>query len=227
MAEPYLLHPVDAPYSDRFGWREAIPGVVGKQLHNGDDYKALHGTPIYAAAPGVVVRKWWDTFANGAPAGGNMVRLSHGYVDGDLIETEYAHMADPSNKEVGDWCTNDSVVGIVGSTGAATAQHLHFSMLRNGEYVDPSPYMHDRNTDENGDIDMPLTDAEIERIAQRSAQLVLNTKVQRTGIDHEGKPRTGTQTVASMVGAYENQFGITRRLVEAIDRGVKTLLKRG
>lgn len=141
---PYLVWPVKAEFSDRFGPRGSVPGLGDLGFHNGDDLKAAAGTVIKAAAPGTVSKVWYDRFANGKPAGGNMVQIDHGYVGDNRVHTEYAHMQDPSNKSVGDYCTLESTMGLVGASGAATAAHLHFSVLINGEYVNPALYTHAR-----------------------------------------------------------------------------------
>lgn len=68
-----------------------------------------------------------------------------------------------------------------------------------------------------------VTPQDIEKIAQRTAQLVLNTGVKRTGTDKDGKPRTGKATLADMLSSWENQTGITRRIVESTNALVKKL----
>lgn len=137
---PYFQMPVKGRLTDPFGWRGEIPGVVGAQLHSGRDIAADAGTPIYAAAPGTVSRVWWDTFANGAGAGGWMVEIDHG----DGIATRYAHMKERSWRKPGERVVLESVIGHVGSTGAATGPHLHFEVLINGQFVDPDLYLHPR-----------------------------------------------------------------------------------
>ncbi|KUF05526.1 M23 family metallopeptidase [Leucobacter sp. G161] len=128
-----LSHPIPgAPLSDAFGWRDAIPGVIGAGLHNGQDYKADAGTLIRAAHGGTVVYNGWD------PTGGGwMVRIA-----GDGSATLYLHMREQSPLvQVGQYVGVGVGVGYVGSSGASTGPHLHFMLEEDGAYVDPVPYI--------------------------------------------------------------------------------------
>ncbi|UOQ58087.1 M23 family metallopeptidase [Leucobacter allii] len=143
----YLQMPVEGVLTDAFGWRDPVYNaagqlVVGEQLHSGRDIAAPEGTPIYAAAPGTVSRIWWDAFASGAGAGGWMIELDHG----SGISTRYAHKQARSWRSLGEYVTTESVVGHVGSTGAATGAHLHFEVLIGGQFVDPDLHLHPRAT---------------------------------------------------------------------------------
>lgn len=132
-----LTHPLPGGRAtDTFGWRPAIPGVVGPQLHTGQDYAAPMGTPILAAQDGQVRAVWFDRFANGAPAGGNMIRIADA-----RVETRYAHMDAPSPLTPGQWVRAGDTVGYVGTSGASTGSHLHFEALVNGQFVNPVPYI--------------------------------------------------------------------------------------
>lgn len=139
--------PCAGEYGDTFGYRDPITGVVTNTNHTGQDIKAPSGTPVYAAANGTVKRVWWDTFANGVAAGGWMICIDHG----DGWETRYAHLREQPTLQPGRWVTTDTVIGIVGATGAATGPHLHFENLRNGVFLDPLDYI-----GQNGDEDMIL-----------------------------------------------------------------------
>lgn len=131
-----LVHPCpDGRPTDPFGWRAAIPGVVGPQLHTGQDYAADAGTPIYAAHAGRVNRLWWDAFTNGAGAGGNMLQ-----VGAAQCSTRYAHLSRYAVK-LGDEVRAGQLIGYVGATGAATGPHLHFELLIGGQFVNPTPYL--------------------------------------------------------------------------------------
>lgn len=96
--------------------------------HNGVDYAAPTGTPVWAAADGVV------TFVGPRGPNGNLVSLRHdnGY------ETHYAHLSRfapglERNKRV----AQREIIGYVGSTGRSTGPHLHFGLKRAGRFVDP------------------------------------------------------------------------------------------
>ncbi|MFD5599912.1 M23 family metallopeptidase [Leucobacter sp. NPDC058333] len=135
-----LINPVaGGKLTDAFGMRGAIAGVVSAGDHTGRDIAAPAGTPIKAAQSGVVIRKWWDTFAStGAGAGGNMVAIR----GDDGTETRYAHMLAESPLRVGERVTAGITdIGQVGSTGAATGPHLHFEVLVGGRYVNPDTYL--------------------------------------------------------------------------------------
>lgn len=131
-----ISHPLAKGHpTDRFGWRAGIPGVVAPQFHTGQDWAAPTGAPIRAAHPGRITRRWWDTFANGQPAGGNMLELTSG-----KYATRYAHLSRYA-VNVGDTVHAGDVIGYVGDSGAATGPHLHFELLLPGGFVDPMPYL--------------------------------------------------------------------------------------
>lgn len=123
-------------FTDPYGPRGVVPGLGDLGFHTGLDKAAAAGTPIYAAHSGRVSRKWWDAFANGAGAGGNMVAIA----GDDGYETRYAHMQSQSPLSVGDRVVGgQTVIGYVGRSGAATGNHLHFEALKAGKFVDPKP----------------------------------------------------------------------------------------
>lgn len=112
-----------------FGWR--IDPFTGRTaLHTGLDYQADTGTPILAAAGGVVVT------AEAHPAYGNMVEIDHG---NNLI-TRYAHASRFAVKK-GDLVKRGQRVADVGSTGRSTGPHLHFEVLVQGVPQDPRKFL--------------------------------------------------------------------------------------
>lgn len=132
-----LTHPCPkGRYTDTFGWRSAIPGVVPASQHTGQDIAAPSGTPIFAAHDGRVSLAWYDRFKNGQPAGGNMIELEsgHGWA------TRYAHMQRYVVR-AGQRVKAGQIIGYVGSTGAATGPHLHFELILAGTFIDPLPYL--------------------------------------------------------------------------------------
>ncbi|GAB2558847.1 M23 family metallopeptidase [Leucobacter ruminantium] len=132
-----LVHPCPTgKRTDAFGWRAAIPGVVGPQLHTGQDWAAPAGTPVYAAHAGRVNKVWWDTMRDGSPAGGNMLQIGAAN-----LSTRYAHLSSYAVR-LGDEVRAGQVIGYVGRTGAATGDHLHFELLLpGGQFVNPVPYL--------------------------------------------------------------------------------------
>jgi len=112
-----------------FGWR--IDPITGTSaLHTGLDYPAEPGTPIFAAAGGVVVVQEFN-----APYG-NMIEIDHG---NDLI-TRYAH-ASRVFVNRGDLIRVGQKIAEVGSTGRSTGPHLHFEVLVQGIPQDPMKFL--------------------------------------------------------------------------------------
>lgn len=118
-----------APLGSPFGWR--IDPFTGRSaLHTGLDFQADTGTPIVAAAGGVVVTQEYHA------AYGNMVEIDHG---NDLI-TRYAHAAQVFVKK-GDLVKRGQKIASVGTTGRSTGPHLHFEVLVQGVFQDPQPFL--------------------------------------------------------------------------------------
>jgi murein DD-endopeptidase MepM/ murein hydrolase activator NlpD len=129
-----LLIPTQHPVSlgnlgSPFGWRiDPING--GSALHTGLDFQASTGTPIVAAAGGVIVTQEYH------PAYGNMIEIDHG---NDLI-TRYAHASQVFVKK-GDLIKRGKKIAEVGTTGRSTGPHLHFEVLVQGVPQDPQKFL--------------------------------------------------------------------------------------
>lgn len=112
-----------------FGWR--IDPFNGRSaLHMGLDFQASSGTPIVAAAGGVVVTQEFH------PAYGNMIEIDHG---NDLI-TRYAH-ASLVHVKKGDLIKRGQKIADVGTSGRSTGPHLHFEVLVQGIPQDPQKFL--------------------------------------------------------------------------------------
>ena len=112
-----------------FGWR--IDPVNGRSaLHTGLDFPAEYGTPVLAAAGGVVVTEEYH------PSYGKMLEVDHG---NDLI-TRYAHASKVLVKK-GDLIKRGQKIAEVGSTGRSTGAHLHFEVLVQGVFQDPQKFL--------------------------------------------------------------------------------------
>jgi murein DD-endopeptidase MepM/ murein hydrolase activator NlpD len=112
-----------------FGFR--IDPITGRSAwHTGLDFQAEPGTPILAAAGGVVVVQEYH------PAYGNMVEIDHG---NNLI-TRYAHASATFVKK-GDLVKRGQKIAAVGSTGRSTGPHLHFEVLADGQPQDPQKFL--------------------------------------------------------------------------------------
>ena len=71
-----------------------------------------------------------------ASVNGNYVTIQHS----DGTSTLYAHMSSRA-VSVGDYVSQGSVIGYVGTTGLSTGPHLHFGVIKNGSYVNPTGYV--------------------------------------------------------------------------------------
>ncbi len=115
--------------SSSYGWR-IDPFTGYKAFHEGLDFPASSGTPIRAAADGIV------SFAEHTPDYGNIVKIEHG----SGLETRYAH-ASKLLVHVGERVVKGQEVAEVGSTGRSTGPHLHYEIRLNGESLDPRKYL--------------------------------------------------------------------------------------
>ena len=124
--------PVNVAYnSSSYGWR-IDPFTGGKAFHEGLDFPANIGTPIHAAADGIV------SFADHTPDYGNIVKIEHG----SGLETRYAH-ASKLLVHAGERVAKGQIVAEVGSTGRSTGPHLHYEIRLNGDSLDPRKYLAD------------------------------------------------------------------------------------
>lgn len=101
--------------------------------HTGIDFSCPRGTQIVASGQGVVCK------INGNGRGyGKHVLIDHGYG----YKTLYAHMSE-IDVHVGQKVERGTPIGKVGSTGTATAPHLHYEVHKNGEPINPIDYVLD------------------------------------------------------------------------------------
>lgn len=112
-----------------FGTRKhPILGI--ERFHNGIDIGAKSGAPILAAYNGTVVS------ASYTSAMGNYIMIDHG----DGLYTIYMHCSALYVSQ-GQYVSRGDTIAAVGSTGLSTGPHLHFTVRRNGEYVNPLDYV--------------------------------------------------------------------------------------
>ena len=123
--------PYDAYYRNTggFGWRTWTNGRQ-TDYHRGVDFAAYYGTDIIACNSGVVIR---SDYSNSF---GNVVIIDHG---GGICSL-YAH-ASSRLVSKNDIVKKGDVIAKVGSTGDSTGNHLHFAILKDGEYVNPMNYI--------------------------------------------------------------------------------------
>ena len=109
-----------------FGYR-TDPFTKARKMHEGMDFTAPTGTPIYATGDGVVKRA--DNTASGY---GNHIVIQHGYG----YETLYGHLS-KYNCRAGQRVKRGDIIGYVGSTGRSEAPHLHYEVHKEGKVVNP------------------------------------------------------------------------------------------
>jgi murein DD-endopeptidase MepM/ murein hydrolase activator NlpD len=124
------MMPVKASYNPSGFGRRIDPFNGQWAMHEGIDFIADYGSPIVAAASGVVV------FAGFHPQYGYMVDLDHG---NDLV-TRYAHTSKILVRE-GDLVQRGRKIGEVGSTGRSTGPHLHFEVRFRGAAQNPAKFL--------------------------------------------------------------------------------------
>ena len=115
--------------SSKFDLKRFHPVLHRVKAHLGVDYAAPIGTPVWAPSSGKVVE------AAMKPGSGNTIVLSHP----SGLQTKYYHLSRfAKGLKVGKAVAQKEVIGFVGTTGLSTGPHLHFSVVRNGQFIDPS-----------------------------------------------------------------------------------------
>lgn len=109
----YRLHPIYKTY----------------KMHEGIDFTAPTGTPIYATGNGRVITAGPDR------GYGNCVVISHGFG----YQTLYGHMYRIKTR-VGQQVKRGELIGYVGNTGLSSGSHLHYEVIRNGKKINPINY---------------------------------------------------------------------------------------
>jgi murein DD-endopeptidase MepM/ murein hydrolase activator NlpD len=112
--------------SSRFSRARMHPILKTVRPHLGVDYAAPTGTPVNAAADGVVTLAGWHG------GYGRAVRIRHA----NGFETLYGHLSRIAVRQ-GQRVAQGTPIGAVGSTGLASGPHLDYRMTRNGEFVNP------------------------------------------------------------------------------------------
>ena len=124
------MMPVAAPYNASGFGRRIDPFTGQWAMHEGIDYLAEPGSPVVAAAGGVV------QFAAFHPQYGFMIDIDHG---NDLV-TRYAHLSKLFVKE-GDVVLRGRRIALSGSTGRSTGPHLHFEVRYRGAAQNPARFL--------------------------------------------------------------------------------------
>ena len=100
-------------------------------MHGGIDLAGPIGTPVYATADGIVGRSEWNSGGYG-----NLVEIDHG----QGIQTRYGHLS-RLIAQPGQRVRRGDLIGLMGSTGRSTGNHLHYEVRIDGRAVNPVPFM--------------------------------------------------------------------------------------
>lgn len=126
---PTTLPVKNAVFGSGFGYRND-PFAGLRSRHDGLDFSAPTGTPVVAAADGVVLTASWH------PEFGNMIDIDHG----DGLQSRYAHLSqlDVAESKI---VRRGEKIGEVGSTGRSTGPHLHFEVRMFGVPQNPAAFL--------------------------------------------------------------------------------------
>lgn len=120
-----------------FGYRKD-PFTRKASLHEGIDFGADSGSPVYATADGVVTHVGYD--------GGHGYNVIIKHASG--VSTRYSHLKKYLVKD-GQKVEQGETIGQVGSTGRSTGPHLHYEIIKSGDSIDPMPYLETAGGDDN------------------------------------------------------------------------------
>ena len=127
MRKAFLRAPLNFSYiSSNFNPKRYHPILKRVKAHNGIDYKAPRGTPVFTAGDGKVIRSAYSKY------NGHHVFVQHA----NSIVTKYLHFTKRTVKQ-GQRVKQGQVIGYVGSTGLAQGPHLHYEFLLNGVHRNP------------------------------------------------------------------------------------------
>ncbi|WP_256796085.1 M23 family metallopeptidase [Terrabacter sp. Ter38] len=129
----YLSYPAIGPTTSGFGMRWH-PVLQKWMLHDGLDWGIPCGTPVYAAAPGEIIRAGWR-----ASGWGNQILIDHGIHRGIDLVTSYNHLS--SIVKFGGSVNRGQLIGYSGTTGYSTGCHLHFGTYEDGTPVNPRKWL--------------------------------------------------------------------------------------
>jgi murein DD-endopeptidase MepM/ murein hydrolase activator NlpD len=116
-------------FTSGFGYRRD-PRGAGTRMHEGTDFAAATGTPIYSTADGVVTHAGWQG------GYGRLIKIQHAFG----IETRYAHLSN-IRVSVGDRVSRGDRIGDMGNSGRSTGTHLHYEVRIGGTATNPMTYI--------------------------------------------------------------------------------------
>ena len=125
------IWPAAGEVSSRFGWRSSPWDGWGSDYHPGIDIANEMGTPIVAAADGIITSAGWNSGGYG-----NLVEIDHG----NGIVTLYGHVSS-IGVSAGQQVHKGDVIAYMGNTGNSTGPHLHYEVRVNGTAVNPAGFL--------------------------------------------------------------------------------------
>ena len=142
MRKAFLRAPLDfTRVSSRFNPNRLHPVLKTRRPHNGIDYAAPTGTPVYAAGAGQVIRSGYSKY------NGHHVFIDHP----NGVTTRYLHFTKTAVKK-GARVKQGQVIGYVGATGLASGPHLHYEFLVNGRHRNPGTVKLPKSEPLRGDL---------------------------------------------------------------------------
>jgi murein DD-endopeptidase MepM/ murein hydrolase activator NlpD len=128
-----LMRPVNGPITSPYGYRiNPVMGYYG--LHDGDDFAAACGTPIWSAGTGSVMSEYYSS------VWGHRIFLNLGLINGKNVTVIYNHLS-AYRTHVGQHVVRGQVIGLIGTTGWSTGCHTHMTVMVNGVAVNPAPWL--------------------------------------------------------------------------------------
>ena len=124
-----IAAPFAMPVKGSFRYTSGFGPRWGR-MHNGSDFAAAHGSPIYSTADGVVTHAGWLS------GYGRLIKIQHEFG----IETRYAHLS-RIRVEVGQRVSRGDRIGDMGNSGRSTGTHLHYEVRHSGTPVNPMSYI--------------------------------------------------------------------------------------
>jgi len=189
MRKAFLRAPLNfTRVTSNFNPRRYHPVLKRVRPHNGTDYGAATGTPVYAAGDGTVIASAYNN------ANGNYVFIRHR----NEVVTKYLHFSKRLVKR-GERVRQGQVIGHVGSTGLASGAHLHYEFLVNGVHRNP------RTVDLPEDP--PLSTDMVAKLQQQHGHLVpqlaridreLMTRLLAKSVDRSGDPGEQTDSISAI-----------------------------
>lgn len=122
--------PIAAGWLSSYYGMRADPFTGKPAMHEGLDFAGEEGSEVVATAAGIV------TWAGDRYGYGQLIEIEHG----SGLKTRYGHNQSLS-VSVGDVVTQGQVIALMGNSGRSTGAHVHYEVIRNGQHIDPLPFV--------------------------------------------------------------------------------------